>query len=188
METYREYFEELHILENGVVAPRFIELDPKFFEGVNTHLDEPAEDVFKARVRQILNSVKEPEEETPDEVVEPMIDGARNFAGGHYFRVKNILLDGDLIQQPHIRKNCTTGPYRIAAYMILARRANGKQQCWGSISDIVRRTGMCWSTAVKALADLEFLGLVKIERRFKPDGSRNSHLYTLLNKEIGRTS
>lgn len=122
---------------------------------------------------------------TPEEPSsEPIVDGARNFSGGHFFQVKNIILDSELIKKSHIREKCTTGPYRIAAYMVLSRRANKKHQCWGGIQDIANLTGMNYSTAERAIKDLVFLGFIIAKRRKKPNGSRDTHLYTLLNVEI----
>lgn len=70
--------------------------------------------------------------------------------------------------------------------VVLADHADQAHSCWPSVGRISARTGFGASTVRRALTDLEEAGLIRIEHRARPNGSRTSSRYYLaaLNPQI----
>lgn len=80
------------------------------------------------------------------------------------------------------RYGAELGPYGIAVYVTLAYRANGHtQKCWPGRADIARLIGISAKQVSREVAKLEQLGLIGVERRWKPgDQDQDTNVYTLL--------
>ena len=71
-------------------------------------------------------------------------------------------------------------PHRaVAVYMYLDRRANQERQCWPAIPTIARELKLSVSTVKRALHDLERVGYIRREQRYRASGGKSSLLYTL---------
>jgi hypothetical protein len=87
------------------------------------------------------------------------------------FFVDNVFLDG---------YGNKLGPYGIAVYITLCRYANlDEQTCYPSVRTIAERTGMSENKARDCTRELEKLGLISIQTRYR-NGSPTSNLYTIL--------
>lgn len=89
-----------------------------------------------------------------------------------YYTVDNVLLD---------IYGKTLGPHGIAVYNALARFANKDDECWPSYRAITDRTGVSRSQIIREVAKMEGLKIIEVQRRVDEKGSRQSHLYILLN-------
>ncbi len=99
----------------------------------------------------------------------------RDMRRRHWFYVDNDLLDNYLPLM---------GASAFAVYAVLCRMANNDtQNCWPSHATIAARTGLSVNTIRTGLARLAELGLVDVGERLRPDGSRTSNIYTLLEPE-----
>jgi len=97
------------------------------------------------------------------------------------FRMQNAILDTGILLSKKLRKGCASPPARLIAYSVLAFKVDQETQtCTCGLKEFSRLTGMCSDTASRAVHDLEFLGVIKIEKRFKKHGGCDTNLYTLL--------
>lgn len=68
----------------------------------------------------------------------------------------------------------------MKVYLALARRCYGnKIECWPKVSTIEAETGLTRRPVFAALEELEHLGLITREKRFRDDGSQSSTAYYL---------
>ena len=63
--------------------------------------------------------------------------------------------------------------------VVLADAANREGVCWPRIATIARKTGVSTRTVQRALRLKARRGLISIEERYRPDGSRSSNRYRL---------
>lgn len=68
--------------------------------------------------------------------------------------------------------------YSKMILMVIANKANDKNQCWPSMAALARETGMSRRHVIRSLNKLISLGLISREHRFK-DNHHRSNLYTL---------
>lgn len=74
-------------------------------------------------------------------------------------------------------------PHRaVAVYMYLSNRANKKRECFPSVRTIAADLHLSKSTVFRALNDLEAVGLIEREERWRTSGGRSSTLYKLKEK------
>ena len=66
-----------------------------------------------------------------------------------------------------------------AVYMYLRDRSGDGGSCWPGIKTIAADLKLSRRTVQRALSDLERLGYVKRDKRFRDNGSRTSNLYTV---------
>jgi DNA-binding transcriptional MocR family regulator len=71
-----------------------------------------------------------------------------------------------------------TGTRLVA--LALADRVGSDNTCWPSIEDIAKRTGLSHRHVQRTLSYLEAEGIITHERRWRPNGSRQSNLWTWL--------
>ena len=72
------------------------------------------------------------------------------------------------------------GPFGIAAYCALVRHADKAGRCFPSLATLANETGMSKSSLLRALADIQRLGLVNVERRSTKERGKVSNIYTLV--------
>ena len=70
-------------------------------------------------------------------------------------------------------------PYQKLVYFYLKKFANDKNQCFPSITTLIKQTKINKRTLLKTLNELEEKGVLKKENRRKEDGGKTSNLYTL---------
>ena len=71
-------------------------------------------------------------------------------------------------------------PHRArSVYMYLRDRSDAERKCWPGINTIAADLKLSRRTVQRALSDLEKLGYVKRNERFRDNGSRTSNLYTV---------
>jgi len=87
---------------------------------------------------------------------------------GNWFAISNALLDS---------YGTRLGPYGLAVYFALARRAGKKRTCYPSREDIAAMTGMSVASVKRALRHLIAIKLVALQRASR---GRTSHVYRLL--------
>ena len=66
-----------------------------------------------------------------------------------------------------------------AVYMYLRDRSDAEGKCWPGVKRIAEDLKLSRRTVQRALSDLERLGYVKRDERFRDNGSRTSNLYTV---------
>ena len=66
-----------------------------------------------------------------------------------------------------------------AVYMYLRDRSDAEGKCWPGIKTIAADLKLSRRTVQRALSDLERLGYVRRDDRFRDNGSRTSNLYTV---------
>ena len=71
------------------------------------------------------------------------------------------------------------GPYGIAVYNVLVRYAQGSGQCWPSQDTIAKTLGIGRKKVNQTVKDLADAGLIRVERRVKPDGQTSSRYWLL---------
>lgn len=72
-----------------------------------------------------------------------------------------------------------TNPRQKLVLVKLADSANDDGVCWPSLRTLARDTGMSKSAVERNAVELEKLGLLRIEKRTRPDGGHTSNLYHL---------
>ncbi len=71
-------------------------------------------------------------------------------------------------------------PHRaVTVFMHLSNRANKSKTCFPSVKRISEDLHISKSTVFRALNDLEAVGLIKREERWRDNGARSSSLYIL---------
>ena len=71
-------------------------------------------------------------------------------------------------------------PHRaVTVFMYLSNRANKSKTCFPSVKRISEDLHISKSTVFRALNDLEAVGLIKREERWRDNGARSSSLYIL---------
>ena len=71
-------------------------------------------------------------------------------------------------------------PHRaVTVFMYLSNRANKSKTCFPSVKRISEDLNISKSTVFRALNDLEYVGLIKREERWRDNGARSSSLYIL---------
>lgn len=71
-------------------------------------------------------------------------------------------------------------PHRAkTVYMYLKDRCNKDNQCYPSIGTIASELSLSRRTVERAIADLERMGLLEKEQRWRENGGRSSLLFTL---------
>ena len=71
-------------------------------------------------------------------------------------------------------------PHRaVTVFMYLSNRANKSRTCFPSVKRISEDLHISKSTVFRALNDLEYVGLIKREERWRDNGARSSSLYIL---------
>ena len=71
-------------------------------------------------------------------------------------------------------------PHRaVTVFMYLSNRANKSKTCFPSVKRISEDLHISKSTVFRALNDLEAVGLIKREERWRDNGARSSRLYIL---------
>jgi len=88
-----------------------------------------------------------------------------------FYIVDNAVLD---IFGPQLKPN------GIAVYNALCRYADCDLTCYPSIQAIAKKIGASRSTVIRAIQKLVSLGLVEVEKRYSPNGDKDSNLYILL--------
>lgn len=69
------------------------------------------------------------------------------------------------------------GP-KLSVYLCIALHCgNGEMVAWPSIATIEHETGYGHTATIKAIQDLEEMGLIEVERRTRADGSADSNRY-----------
>jgi predicted transcriptional regulator len=69
-------------------------------------------------------------------------------------------------------------PHRaVYVYMYLSNRAGKKKECFPSVKTIAEDLRMSRSTVFRAFNDLENVGLIEREERYRTSGGRSSTLY-----------
>lgn len=71
------------------------------------------------------------------------------------------------------------GPAAKLVLMALADIADDQGICWPSVGHLATKCTISERTAQRLLAGLERLGLIEVEPRFRPDGSRTSNRFRL---------
>lgn len=66
-----------------------------------------------------------------------------------------------------------------AVYMYLRDRSDAEGKCWPDIKTIAADLKLSRRTVQRAISDLERLGYVRRDDRFRDNGSRTSNLYTV---------
>jgi len=66
-----------------------------------------------------------------------------------------------------------------AVYMYLCDRSDTEGKCWPGIKTIAVDLKLSRSTVKRAIADLEKLGYLEKEHRYRENGSYTSNLYTV---------
>ena len=69
-----------------------------------------------------------------------------------------------------------------SVYMYLLDRANAQGECWPAIPTIARELSISRSSVKRALDELESLGLLSRDARWRENGGRSSNLYLLPEK------
>jgi len=67
----------------------------------------------------------------------------------------------------------------VTVFMYLSNRANKSKTCFPSVKRISADLHISKSTVFRALNDLEAVGLIKREERWRDNGARSSSLYIL---------
>lgn len=67
----------------------------------------------------------------------------------------------------------------VTVFMYLSNRANKSKTCFPSVKRISEDLHISKSTVFRALNDLEAVGLIKREERWRDNGARSSSLYLL---------
>ena len=67
----------------------------------------------------------------------------------------------------------------VTVFMYLSNRANKSKTCFPSVKRISEDLHISKSTVFRALNDLEAVGLIKREERWRDNGARSSTLYRL---------
>lgn len=75
------------------------------------------------------------------------------------------------------------GAVGIAVYVGLASYANVERKAWPGLRGLAKRLGMGKSTVHRAVAKLEALGLVQIERQESTHGDADTNRYVLVRQE-----
>ncbi len=71
-------------------------------------------------------------------------------------------------------------PHRAkSVYMYLHDRADKDEKCYPAIGTIARELHLSKSTVKRALSDLEKLGYLRREQRWRENGGKSSNLYFL---------
>lgn len=68
----------------------------------------------------------------------------------------------------------------IHVYRYLCDRLNEDGICWPGINTIARDLNRSRSTVKRAIRDLEVIGLIKTEQRYRPNGGKSSLKYTVI--------
>lgn len=85
-----------------------------------------------------------------------------------------------------IEHGAALGANGIAVYVGLASYANQDHQAWPGIRGLAKRVGVGTATVQRAIAQLEALGLVQVERVESRQGDRDTNRYRLLRQnEVG---
>src|SRR6059036_4116825 len=98
-----------------------------------------------------------------------MSDSLHDARRTYHFWVDDVIID---------QFGPQVGPYGLAVYMALARRAT-RGTAFPSIKRLALDTGMSRASVKRALTTLENLGLLGRERRRDDDGDMDTTLYTL---------
>lgn len=64
-------------------------------------------------------------------------------------------------------------------YIYLRDRSNQEGTCWPGIKTVARELNLSTRTVQRALRDLEQVGLVTTQERFRENGSHTSNLYSI---------
>ncbi len=64
-------------------------------------------------------------------------------------------------------------------YLYLRDRADAEGKCWPGVKRIAADLRLSRRTVQRALAELESMGRVKRDERYRENGGRSSNLYTL---------
>ena len=72
------------------------------------------------------------------------------------------------------------GVYGVAVYMLLARHADARGQCYPSLTKISQRLGLARHTVIQTLETLIAAGLIEKETRTAEHGGKASNIFTLL--------
>lgn len=94
---------------------------------------------------------------------------------GEWFWIDNALID-ELIERVPEKRRADA----LAVYTILARHADKNSVSFPRISYLQRKLGRSKNTVLDALKALARIGILKIESRYKADGSRLPNDYTLM--------
>ena len=71
-------------------------------------------------------------------------------------------------------------PHRaVTVYMYLKERSDGHGKCWPGIKTIASDLELSRSTVKRALNELVASGYLIKEKRYRPNGSSTSNLYTI---------
>jgi len=71
-------------------------------------------------------------------------------------------------------------PHRAkTVYIYLRDRSNREGACWPGVKTVARELNLSTRTVQRALRDLEQVGLVTIQERFRENGSHTSNLYII---------
>lgn len=62
---------------------------------------------------------------------------------------------------------------------VLADRSDAEGRCWPPMADVAAKVGASEVTVRRAIQALEAAGLVAIQHRHNPSGSRRSNVYTV---------
>jgi hypothetical protein len=89
-----------------------------------------------------------------------------------YYRVDNLFIDAGYAA--HL------GPYALAVYNLLARRANDDDLAWPGKGSIADELGISKSQVKRAIRALAEYSIINVERRQRMGGSWSSNVYTLL--------
>lgn len=65
-------------------------------------------------------------------------------------------------------------------YFYLKDRSNAQGQCYPAIGTIARELGLLRRTVERGIQDLNLVGFLTKEQRFRENGGKSSLLYTLL--------
>lgn len=78
------------------------------------------------------------------------------------------------------KEGAKIGPYGIAVYAALCCHANENNRAWPSLSTLACEIGCGERKVRETLRELETLGWIACEEKFRDDGSQTSNVYTLL--------
>ncbi len=69
-------------------------------------------------------------------------------------------------------------PHRaVAVYMYLYDRADKDGKCYPSIGTIAKELKLSRSTVKRAITDLETMGNIRKEKRYRENGGKSSNMY-----------